>query len=126
MAACAVAQHCGLQSSAGFRRTGSVPVDVVCGSLGGAAGAEVGAVAGEDVDPLAASIVDGLGDEVSGVAVSATGHGDVRRRGAGRLSERECLLVGARVTAPLGTKLAWSESHTDIIVDGMSAQRSAF
>lgn len=34
--------------------------------------------------------------------------------------------VQRRLTAPLATKLAWPESHTDLIMDGMSAQRSAF
>jgi hypothetical protein len=34
-------------------------------------GSEVGAVAAEDLDPLGATVVDGLGDEVRGVAVTA-------------------------------------------------------
>lgn len=35
-------------------------------------------------------------------------------------------IVQRRLTAPLGTKLAWWESRTDLIMDGMSAQHSAF
>ena len=50
---------------------------------------EVGAVATERADPLLPSVVDGLGDEVGGVAFAATRHGDVRRRRACRYAERD-------------------------------------
>ena len=69
-------------------RLWSVAVDVVRGQVGGVAGAEVGTVTAEDVDPLAARVVDGVGDEVGGVVVAAAGHADVRRGGAGGLAER--------------------------------------
>jgi hypothetical protein len=50
---------------------------------------EVGAVSAEGVDPLLPRFVDGLGDEVGGVAPAATRHGDVRRRRACRVGERD-------------------------------------
>jgi hypothetical protein len=65
------------------RGLGSVSVDVLGRGLGGVAGSEVGAVATEDVDPLGACLVDGVGDEVGGVVVAAAGHADVRRGGTG-------------------------------------------
>ena len=43
----------------------------------------------EDVDPLAAGVVEVLGDEVGGVGVAAAGHGDVRRGGAGVLADED-------------------------------------
>ena len=73
-----IPQRRSLQSGGTWRRTWSVLVDVVRGSFCGVPWSEVGAVTGEDVDPLAAGGVDGLGDEVGGVAVAAPGHGDVR------------------------------------------------
>jgi len=51
------------------------------------AGSEVGPVAAEHLGPLAASVVDRVGDEVGGVVVPPSGHGDVRRGRAGRLAE---------------------------------------
>jgi hypothetical protein len=45
--------------------------------------AEIGAVTGEDLDPLRAGFVDGLGHQVRGVAVPPSGHCHVRRGGAG-------------------------------------------
>ena len=62
-------------------------------ACGGVAGAEVGAVAAEDLDPLGAGLLDGLGDEVGGVVVAAAGHADVRRGGAGGLAEQQVRVV---------------------------------
>ncbi len=59
------------------RGLGSVAVDVLGRCLGGMRGAEVGAVAAEDLDPLRSGVLDGLGDEVGGVA--SGGRGSCRR-----------------------------------------------
>ncbi len=48
-------------------------------------GAEVGAVTGEDGDPLFPRVGDRVGDEVSGVGGAAAGHAHVGRRRAGVL-----------------------------------------
>lgn len=71
-----------------------VPLDVLGRGLGGVAGAEVGVVAVEHVDPLGACLVEGVGDEVGGVVVAAAGvmptyaaaggSGPARARGACR------------------------------------------
>lgn len=45
--------------------------------------AEVGAIAGEDVDPLLTRIVEGFGHKVRDIAFTAAGHADVRRCSAG-------------------------------------------
>jgi len=52
-------------------------------------GPEVRAVAAEHVDPLPLGVLEGLGDQVSGVGVATAGHGDVRRRGAGVLADED-------------------------------------
>lgn len=48
---------------------------------------EVGAVAGEHLDPLPAGIVDGFGYQVRRVVLSPSGHRHVRRSGAGGIAE---------------------------------------
>jgi hypothetical protein len=82
-------------------------------------GAEVGAVAVEDVDPLATGVVDGLGDEVGDVAVAATGHADVRRGGAGGFSECE---VGGVDGLSLGSVGGGGEGELDVLVDVLGGQ----
>ena len=115
-----VAQDRGLQShGGGWLRVRSVPVDVVRGPLCGVAGPEVGAVAVEDVDPLAAGVVDGLGDEVDDVAVAAAGHADVRRGGAGRFAERE---VGGADGLSLCSVGGRGEGELDVLVDVLGGQ----
>ncbi|MEJ7690630.1 MAG: hypothetical protein WKF76_09515 [Nocardioidaceae bacterium] len=52
-------------------------------------GPEVRAVAAEHVDPLPLGVLEGLGDQVSGVGVAAAGHGDVRRRGPGLFTDED-------------------------------------
>src|SRR4029079_5969990 len=59
----------------------AVSLDRLEGLPLGVGWAEVGAVAGEDLDPLSAGILDGLGDEVCGVVVPPSRHRDVRRGG---------------------------------------------
>src|SRR4051794_28447165 len=71
----------------------AVPVDRVDGEPSGVGGAQVRAVAAEDIDPLPAGVLEGLGDEVGGVALAAAGHGDVRRRGAGGLADGDVRVV---------------------------------
>ena len=53
---------------------------------------EVGTVPAEHLDPLPAGVVEGLRDEVGGVAVTPSGHGDVRRCCAGVFTDED---VGA-------------------------------
>jgi hypothetical protein len=58
-----------------------------CGRFGGVGGAEVGAVPGEDGDPLLAGVRRICGDQVGGVGGAAAGHPDVCRCGAGVLAD---------------------------------------
>ena len=113
--------HCGGRRQAGRGRVRSVPVDVVCGPLGGVSRAEVGAVAAGDLDPLAAGIVDGLGDEVGDVVVTAPGHADVRRRGSGRLTEREVRRVDGLALSSVG---GGGEGELDVLVDVVGRERT--
>src|SRR4051794_5836173 len=76
--------HRGLRGNGATAATdnGSVAVDGVDRLPSRVCGAEIGAVAGEDVDPLAAGVDEVLGDEVGGVVAAAAGHRDVRGGGA--------------------------------------------
>ena len=56
-------------------------------------GSEVGPVAGEDLDPLLAGVFEGLSDKVRSVAVTASGHGHVRRGGTGVLPDGDVGVV---------------------------------
>jgi len=71
----------------------SVAVDVIGSDSGGVGGSEVGAVAGENLDPLLPRVVDRLCDEVGGVGLAASGHADVRRGRAGGLADEQVGLV---------------------------------
>jgi hypothetical protein len=70
---------------AGFRCTG-VLAGLFGREVGGVGGAEVGAAAAEGVDPLRASVVEALCDEVGSVGVPSAGHSYVCRCGSGVLS----------------------------------------
>jgi hypothetical protein len=59
------------------------------GEQGGVCRTEVGTVAGESEDPLLTSVGKVLGDEVGGVRVATTGHGDVGRGSAGVFAEQQ-------------------------------------
>ena len=83
------------------------------------AGAEVGAVAAEDLDPLLACVVDGVGDQVGDVAVAAAGHADVRRCRAGRLADDEVRGVNG---LPLGAVRGRGEGELDVSVDVVGGQ----
>ena len=76
-------------------------------------GAEVGAVAAEDLDPLLSGVLDGLGDEVGGVGFAAAGHGDVRRGGAGGLADDD---VGVVDGLALGAVDGGGVGELDVLV----------
>ena len=82
-------------------------------------GSEVGAVAAEDVDPLGACVVDGLGDEVGGVVVAAAGHADVRRGGAGGLADEQ---VGVVDGLALGAVDGGGVGELDVFADVVRGQ----
>ena len=84
-------------------------------------GSEVGAVAGEGVDPLGAGVVEGVGDEVGGVVVAAAGHGDVGGGGAGGLAEEE---VGGGDGVALGAVGGGGVGELDIVVDVAGGQHA--
>lgn len=89
--------------------------------MGGVPGPEVGPVAAEDLDPLAASVFDGLRGEVGDVVVTTAGHPDVRRGGAGRLAERE---VGNVDGLALGSVRSGGERELDVLADVRGGQRT--
>src|SRR5450759_720229 len=64
-----------------------------CGP-GGVGRAEVGAVSGEDLDPLVAGRLRCVGDEVGGVVVPAPGHRDIGRGCAGVFPNDQVCGVG--------------------------------
>jgi hypothetical protein len=72
---------------------GSVTLDVLGRGVGGVGGAEVGAVAAEDLDPLGTRVLEVHGDEVALVVVSTAGHADVGRCRAGGLPDEQVRLV---------------------------------
>lgn len=100
---------------------GAVAVDVLVDSGRGVAGSEVGAVAAEDLDPLLARFVDGVGDEVSDVAVAAAGHRDVRHGSSGVLADDE---VGGVDGLALCTVGGGGEGELDVVADVVLGQRA--
>ena len=85
------------------------------------AGSEVGAVTVEGLDPLVASVVDRVGDHMGDVVVTAPGHGDVRRRGAGRLAEREVRDADSLALSAVG---GGGERELDMLVDVLGRERA--
>ena len=83
--------------------------------------AEVGAVAAEDVDPLAAGVLDGLGDQVGDVALAAAGHPDVRRGGAGVLADQQ---VRGGDGLALGAVGGGGVGELDVLADVVRGQRA--
>lgn len=101
--------------------TSAVAVDVLVDPPGRVAGPEVGAVAAEDLDPLLACFVNGVGDEVSDVAVASAGHRDVRRGGSGVLADDE---VGGVDGLALGAVGGGGEGELDVVNDVLGRQGS--
>ena len=83
---------------------------------------EVGAVAAEDVDPLAAGVVGGLGDQVGDVAFAAAGHPDVRRGGAGVLADEH---VRGRDGRALGAVRRGRVGELDVLAHVVGGQGAA-
>ena len=91
-----------VSAGSGRRRLWAVGVDRLERAYGGVRWAEVGAVAAEHLDPLRARLVEVVGDEVGGVAVPAAGHADVRRRGAGGLTDEQVRVVDGVALGAVG------------------------
>lgn len=85
---CQVGQRHGLGAVGGVRG------GVAGGEAGGVGRAEVGAVAGEDLDPLLPGLLHRVGDQVGGVELAAAGHRNVGAGGAGVFPHHEVRRAG--------------------------------
>lgn len=113
-----VSEYGGLQARRAVSLS-AVPLDVLVDAGRRMAGAEVGAVTAEDLDPLLPCEINRLGDQVRHVAVPSACHADVCGSSARALTDREmCGVDGLSLGAVNGR----GEGKLDIVADVFGGQ----
>lgn len=82
---------------------------------------EVGPVATEDLDPLPASIIEVLGDEMGDICVAPTGHTDVRGGRACAVTDDK---MGSLDGVALGTMNCGGVGELDMVADVRRRKRT--